>query len=122
MRSLRHVGVIALAALARAACKPERDAGSVEIKTVPVSSVAPPPLYLDSVKLAPLKSGIAVLRQTVGTAKLEADSAGGKFPLCEVVVKKNRITTVTVSFLERPPRCQCRTSGTPNATPRTCVG
>ena len=76
MRSLRHVVVIALAALEGPACNPARDAGYVEIKTVPVSSVAPPPLYLDSVKLAPLKSGIAVLRQTVGTAKLFRDTWG----------------------------------------------
>jgi hypothetical protein len=120
MRRLLGMGLIA--ALSLAACVPERDAGYVEIKTVPASSVAAPPLYLDSVKLAPLKSGIAVLRQNVGTAKLEAEFASGKFQLCEVVVKKNRITSVTVSLLERPPRCQCRTSGAPNAAPRTCVG
>jgi hypothetical protein len=40
-----------------------------------------------------------------------------------VVVKKNRITTVTLSPLERPPRCQCeRTSGTDAASSRTCIG
>ena len=123
----RFAAVIVLTLPLLAACKPERDAGYVEIKTVPVSSLAPPPLYLDSVKLAPLKSGVAVLRQQVGTAKLEAESASGKYPLCEVVVKKNRITTVTVSFLERPPRCQCRGAGTPPGAPsgapaRTCLG
>lgn len=122
MRGCRTAGVVALAALVLAACVPERDAGYVEIKTVPVSSIAPPPLYLDSVKLAPLKSGVAVLRQSVGTAKLEAELASGKLQLCDVVVKKNRITSVTVSFLERPPRCQCRAGGAPNAAPRTCVG
>jgi hypothetical protein len=113
---------VAAAALLLTACMPERDAGYVEIKTVPVSSLAPPPLYLDSVKLAPPKGGIAVMRQSVGTAKLEAESASGKYPLCEVVVKKNRITSVTVSFLERPPRCQCRGSGAPGTQGRTCVG
>lgn len=114
--------IAATAALLLASCKPERDAGYVEIKTVPVSSLAPPPLYLDSVKLTPPKGGIAVMRQSVGTAKLEAESASGKYPLCEVVVKKNRITSVTVSFLERPPRCQCRGSGAPGTPGRTCVG
>jgi hypothetical protein len=74
------------------------------------------------VKLEPLKSGIAVLRQSVGTARLEAELASGKLQLCEVVVKKNRITSVTVSFLERPPRCQCRAGGAPSEKPRTCVG
>ncbi|MCZ7660768.1 MAG: hypothetical protein M5U07_24430 [Xanthobacteraceae bacterium] len=115
-------GATLLALLLVAGCVPERDAGYVEIKTVPVASLAPTPLYLDSVKLAPLKSGVAMLRQQVGTARLEAESAGGKLALCDVVVKKNRITSVTVSFLERPPRCQCRSvSGTPGAM-RSCAG
>ncbi len=116
------IAAVVAAALVLASCKPERDAGYVEIKTVPVSSLAPPPLYLDSVKLAPLKGGVAVMRQNVGTAKLEAEAAGGKYPLCEVVVKKNRITSVTVSFLERPPRCQCRGTGAAGTPGRTCVG
>ena len=110
------------AALLLASCKPERDAGYVEIRTVPVSSLAPPPLYLDSIKLTPPKGGIALMRQSVGTAKLEAESASGKYPLCEVVVKKDRITSVTVSFLERPPRCQCRGTSAPGTPGRTCVG
>jgi hypothetical protein len=43
--------------------------------------------------------------------------------ICQVVVRKNRITTVTVSSLERPPRCQCeRMSGTEGAAARTCIG
>jgi hypothetical protein len=110
------------AGLLLASCRPERDAGYVEIKTVPVSALAAPPLYLDSVKLSPPKGGTAVMRQPVGTAKLEAEAAGGKYPLCEVVVKKNRITSVTVSFLERPPRCQCRGTGAQGTPGRTCVG
>jgi hypothetical protein len=44
------------------------------------------------------------------------------FPLCDIVVKKNRITTVTVSIIERPPRCQC-SHAAPGAQPgRTCIG
>ena len=53
------------------------------------------------------KPGVTLLRQPVGTAKLQTEGADGKVLLCHVVVKKNRITTVTVSPLERPPRCQC---------------
>jgi hypothetical protein len=40
-------------------------------------------------------------------------------PLCDIEVRKNRITTVTVSVLERPPHCQCRFSG--GNGDRTCV-
>jgi hypothetical protein len=104
------------------ACTP-KDTGYVEIKTVPV--VTPTmALYLDSAKLEPPKNGTAVLRQQVGTAKLAAQSGGGQMAvLCDIVVRKNRITTVTISLLERPPRCQCRNTalGEPQAV-RSCLG
>ena len=105
-----------------AGCQPGADVGYVEIKTVPVStSISQPVLYLDAVKLDPPKKGVAVLRQRVGTAKLAIDGVGGQLALlCDIVVKKNRITTVTVSVLERPPRCQCRNGGKEPGS-RICV-
>jgi hypothetical protein len=119
------IGMLAgasVVAVALAACQPTADVGYVEIKTVPVStSVSQPTLYLDTVRLDPLKKGVAVLRQRVGTAKLAVDGAGGQLAfLCDIVVKKNRITTVTVSVLERPPRCQCRNGGKDPGS-RICV-
>jgi hypothetical protein len=111
-----------LTALALAACNPAGDVGYVEIKTVPVAPVTVTLLYLDSTKLDPIKKGTTILRQQVGTLKLQASGAGGLLaPLCEVVVKKNRITTVTVSVLG-PPRCQCRFSGgADKSAGHTCV-
>jgi hypothetical protein len=44
--------------------------------------------------------------------KLAIENAGHQVPLCEIAVRKDRITTVTVSVLDRPPRCQCRNTGT----------
>jgi hypothetical protein len=114
----RLAGACAAAALL-AACEPIGDTGYVEIKTVPVSAVTSPSFYLDTVKLDPIKKGGAVLRQPVGTAKLATDSGGGHLAyLCDIVVKKNRITTVTISVLERPPRCQCRNGA---GTDKACV-
>jgi hypothetical protein len=112
-----------LATFALAGCKFEPDMGFIEIKTVPISLVSAPPLYLDSERLDPLKKGNAVLRQHVGTTKLQIEAGNGNLAaLCELVVKKNRITSVTVSTAERPPRCQCRTSaGTDRASNRMCV-
>jgi hypothetical protein len=47
--------------------------------------------------------------------KLQADwIARSLAPLCDIEVKE-RITTVTVSVLERPPRCQCRFNGSNGA-------
>jgi hypothetical protein len=110
-------GPLAAAALAAASltlggCNFPADTGYVEIRTVPVASSASPSLYLDTVKLDPVRKGVAVLKQRIGTVKLATDAGGGQLaPICDIVVKKNRITTVTVSVLDRPPRCQCRNPG-----------
>ena len=102
-----------IVAAAIAACRPNGDVGYVEIKTVPPAPITLTALYIGPTKLAPIRKGSAILRQPTGTLKLQADGAGGALaPLCEIVVARNRITTVTVSVLERPPRCQCRNSGT----------
>ena len=121
----RVLGLLASVAVVGAvivACRPSGDVGYVEIETVP--SAAPPQtaLYLDSVKLAPIRQGSAVLRQHIGTLKLQADGfAGSLAPLCSIVVAKDRITTVTISVLERPPRCQCRFVSHDAATAQACV-
>jgi hypothetical protein len=113
---------LAFAIAGLAGCKGD-DVGYVEIKTVPVAPTATP-LYLNSVKLEPLKNGAAVLRQSVGTTKLAVEGVAGKLALCDIVVRKNRITTVTVSVLDRPPRCMCRSSTAAASAPggRSCVG
>jgi hypothetical protein len=121
---LATLAAVALALVPLAGCTFEADTGFIEIKTAPGPALAAAPsFYLDSEKLDPLRKGNAVLRQRVGTAKLQIEANNGSLaPLCELVVKKNRITTVTVTVVERPPRCQCRTSaGTDRAANRTCV-
>jgi hypothetical protein len=121
----RVVGLILSALIVGAvivACRPDSDVGYVEIKTVPVAVTVQTALYIDSAKLAAIKNGSTVLRQHVGTLKLQAGGFGGALaPLCDVVVKKDRITTVTISVLEHPPRCQCRFSGADAATEHACV-
>jgi hypothetical protein len=117
------VAALALAALALTSCNIDSGAGYVEIKAIPPSTGVP--LYLDQVKLDPLRNGNAVLRQKVGTVKLQADADGSGHMalLCNIEVKKNRITSVTVSVVSRQPRCQCgRSSGTDTAASRTCIG
>jgi hypothetical protein len=103
------IGVIT-AGLVIAGCNLSSDTGYVEIKTVPATARAPT-LYLDGVKLDTVQKGSAVLQQGAGTAKLSAEAFGGSVALCEIAVRKNRITTVTISVLDRPPRCQCRNTG-----------
>lgn len=121
-RGLGLLAGVLIVGAAVAACRPGGDIGYVEIKTVPVVPVTQIALYLDSTRLAPIKNGSTILRQHVGTLKLQADGIGGApAPLCDIVVAKNRITTVTVSVLDRPPRCQCRYTGNDAATTHACV-
>ncbi len=103
-------------------CNLDNGVGYIEIKSAPASTAVP--LYLNSVKLEPLRNGNALLRQKVGTSKLQTDGDGGYLAvLCTIDVKKNRITSVTVSAASRQPRCQCgRTSGTDAVGNRTCIG
>ncbi len=119
----RATGLLASAAIVGAvivACRPSGDVGYVEIKTVPAAPVAQTALYLDTTRLAPIRQGSALLRQRVGTLKLQADAFGtAKAPLCDIEVKKDRITSVTISVLERPPRCVCRFTG--STVNHTCV-
>jgi hypothetical protein len=112
---MRAVTLAAVAAgLALAACDPTGETGYVEIRTVPATQRSPA-LYLDNAKLEPPQKGVAVLKQRAGTVKLSAENIGGQVALCDIVVRKNRITTVTVSVMERPPRCQCRNSAAKGA-------
>ena len=123
---VRTAGVSAaglLAVVALSSCNVESGTGYVEIKAVPPSAALP--LYLDQVKLEPLRNGNAVLRQKVGTTKLmtDIDGAGHMAFLCNIEVKKNRITSVTISVVTRQPRCQCgRTSASESGPNRTCIG
>lgn len=121
----RVAGLVASAVIVGAvivACRPSGDIGYVEIKTVPVAATTQAALYLNSEKLAPIKNGSAILRQRVGTLKLQAGNvAGAQASLCDIVVQRNRITTVTISVLERPPRCLCRYSGSDGTTEHACV-
>jgi hypothetical protein len=105
--------------LALAACIQE-EVGYIEVRAVPASATVP--LYLDTVKLEPLKSGVAVVRHRVGTTKLQTDRGGQLALLCDIIVRKHRITTVTVSILERPLRCQCRnTPGPDRHSNQSCI-
>jgi hypothetical protein len=121
----RLLGLLASAVVVGAAivaCRPSSDVGYVEIKTVPTAPLTQTALYLDSTKLEPIRKGDAILTQRIGSLELQADGLGGGLtPLCHIVVAKDRITVVTVSVLEHPPRCQCRYTGNDPATAHACV-
>jgi hypothetical protein len=88
-----------------------RDFGYIGLN-IDVLTGSPPRLYLNSNKLEPLKKGVTILRQQVGTAKLEIQ--GGSL-LCNIAVKKDRITSLKIS--ER--RCQCQRAE--SSAPEMCL-
>ena len=115
----RCVGVL-LAGFALTACGDD-DVGYVEIRAIPPGAVLQSAIYLGSTKLEPPKKGVAIVRQKVGSTRLQTEAGGGQLnPLCDVIVRKNRITTVMVS--DRPPRCQCkRPDRAATAVRRICI-
>ena len=105
MRLVRQGAAISLAAAALSACMPEKDVGYVEIKTFPTFAI---PLYLDTVKVAELNGGSALMSHSVGRTTLQLQRNGQFFPICEFEVRKNRIVTVTISPVDRSPRCSVK--------------
>ena len=96
---------ILLASGVIAACMPEKGVGYVEIKTFPTFTT---PLYLDTVKVAELNDGAALMSHSVGRTRLQFQRNGQFVPICEFEVRKNRIVTVTVSPVDRSPRCSVK--------------
>jgi hypothetical protein len=119
VRLLRAAFVCA-AAFTATACN---ELGYLELKTVP-TTVAGPRLFIDGEQIGTNRGGPTVLKQSVGTHKLQTAAGGDdRALLCEIEVRKDRITTVTVSTLERPPRCQCARTGNLSADGRRrCIG
>jgi hypothetical protein len=106
--SVAQLLMAVVGAVSLAGC-PSEDAGYVEIKLAPAETATA--LYLNSRKLKRLKKGTAVLRENVGIAELATEGNDGRLiVLCDIEVRKDRITAVTISVLDRPPRCQCQNS------------
>jgi hypothetical protein len=121
MRLLAASPALLLLAIGLASCSLESGTGYIEIKSSPPFPLVP--LYLDAVKLDPLRNGNALLRHRVGVTKLQAEGEGGYLAvLCSIDVRKNRITSVSLTT-GRPLRCQCVRSGSTDGTgSRTCIG
>jgi len=107
--SVAQLLMAVVGAVSLAGCPFIEDAGYVEIKLAPAEAATA--LYLNSRRLKRLNKGTAVLRENVGTAELATEGNEGRLiVLCDIEVRKDRITAVTISVLDRPPRCQCQNS------------
>ena len=104
-----------------ASCNIDGGEGYVEIKAIPPSASF---LYLDQPSSSRYATATpSCARRSAPRLQTDMDGAGHMALLCNIEVKKNRITSVTVSVMSRQPRCQCgRTSGTDTGANRTCIG
>lgn len=83
----------------------ERQSGYVEVRMAPSLS-APPELLLDDKPVKPARGGSIVVKRNVGTARLAMVRRGDeRFALCDLAVRKDRITTVTLTTLGGTLRC-----------------
>lgn len=105
-RSALSIGRLGVASLfgALAVCCSDTQAGYVNVRLL--SFVAPSaPLYLGDTPLSGI--GDHIIEHDVGTVSL---TSGGFWPdktFCELQVRSNRITTVTMRLVNGQPRCEC---------------
>ena len=86
-----------LGILALAACEQGGATGYVELRTVP--GTARVPLYLDAEKIE-AKQGVTVLRQPVGTSKLQVDGGDGQ-PLANLALEQGDTLGARHRFLRQ---------------------
>jgi hypothetical protein len=107
-RSCRRVAPavgLALAALL-SACTEQEGTGYVEVKLTPPGTASQFVILLDRQQIRSTNSGPIVLRRNVGHARLELERRKDeRVTLCDLAVKKNRITSVTVHFQNGTLRC-----------------
>jgi hypothetical protein len=93
-------------ALSLAACRGEEPTGYLEVKLSPASAMKAFVILLDKRQVQPTRGDSLVVRRNVGTAKLELERRKDeRLALCDVAVKKNRVTTVTVHMQGTTLRC-----------------
>lgn len=87
---------------------PTIDTGFVAVRTT--FSLSTNDAYmLGTVTLDPLNKGgpaEATFSEPVGSTKLRLRRAGATFDLCDLAVRRNRITTVTVVAVDNTMRCR----------------
>jgi hypothetical protein len=103
-------GLVSLAAvlmLATAYGCGSKDTGYVQLRVAPAAAAASITLYLDGEKLNFARSPSVVLRFPTGKISLKTSDSWTSPALCRIVVRKDRISIVTVMAADRPPHCVC---------------
>ena len=105
----RRLGAVLsmLGALALAGCDPQ-EAGYVQVQLGSGRPQHPPSLYLDGTRLDFSRGPTVVLRFRTGQVALKTSDSVWREPICRIVVRRNRISVVSVTATEAALRCSCQ--------------
>lgn len=105
MRHSAKLLILSALSLACGGCDQGADVGYAEIKINYFHS-AGDVFRLNTVAIAELQKGsTAILRQAIGTVRLDVAHGDRIYPLCSFEVKKNRIVTSVVSIANGSLQC-----------------
>jgi hypothetical protein len=115
MRRIGRFGFGGVAAMFALAGCDAQDTGYVQVQLSRPGLVGAAPLYLDGARLNFSRGAAVVMQFRTGRVSLKTSDSAWSAAICRIVVRKNRISVVSVTT-ETPPRCLCQI-GAPDSTP-----
>ena len=83
------------------------ETGYIQIRVQPASAAPAIALYLDGGRVDFSRGPITTLQFKTGRLGLKELDSAWAAPLCKIVVRKDRISSVTISGTQTPPKCLC---------------
>ena len=97
---------VSLFLVAIAGCD-NKETGYVQLRVVPPNAVAAIALYLDGRKLNFSRSASITLQLKTGLLALKELDSTWAPAICNILVRKDRISALAVSAAQNPPKCVC---------------
>jgi len=88
------------------------ETGYVQLRVMPANATASTTLYLEGVWLDFSRGPTVTLQFKTGRLALTAIGSTRAPPLCNIVVRKDRISALTVMAAQTPPKCVCEIRAT----------
>ena len=108
MRPIGRLCFGAIAALLLLGGCDAQDTGYVQIQLARPGPAGAPPLFLDGARLDFARAPHVVMQFRTGRISLKTSDSAWSPAICRVVVRKNRISVLSVAAAETPPRCLCQ--------------
>jgi len=88
------------------------ETGYVQLRVLPANAATATTLYLDGVKLDFSRGTTVTLQSKTGRLALKGMDSSWAPILCNIVVRKDRISALTVMGAQNPPKCVCEIRAT----------